>query len=295
MTIIESGRPADNTETSSPLRARLPFIVCVLLACVMMFANYVVVIPLQLIPGTAELSQRSLPFGTAWNVLLCVVAFMTALGLVWLASKHVLGATLRRIGWVFTKDSGFMFLIGWAVVGFTMLFTQLITPLIGFNERTPIPPEAWEQLTVGTVTATIIMKVFQGLILQGIPEELVWRGWLMHCLDQRPRLALAVSATVFGAMHIVSSGGQENLLERIVYLFQAGAFAFVGGALALRLRSLWAAIGVHAGMHFTFLIFNFTPLNGAGVAVWLIETFIWTALGLLILRGWKGTKVEFVR
>lgn len=277
------------------LRRRLPYAACVVVACVLMFANYLFAVPLQFIPGTARLAERSQAFATVWNVLLCVVTLATALVLATLVGRRVLGARLRRLGLVLTRDSLPMFLVGWAAAAGIMVLSQLVTPLLGFDERRVVGPDEWAKLTVGAVVATVIMKVFQGLALQAIPEELVWRGWLMHCLEQRPRLALTVSAIVFGSLHLLSSGGQQNLAERFVYVGQAMAFAFAGGALALRLRSLWAAIGVHGGLHLTNLVLNFTPLNGSGPANWMSLTIGWTIVGLLVLRGWRGTRVIFDR
>lgn len=176
-----------------------------------------------------------------------------------------------------------------------MLLGQLVTPLLGHNEAHPPTADDWARLTAGMIIGTIVVKVAQAIALQAIPEELGWRGWLMHCLEQRPRLSLVVSAVVFGSLHMLSQGGQQNLTENFIYVGQAMAFAFVGGALALRLRSLWAAIGVHGGMHLTNLTLGFTPLNGSGPANWIFTTICWTVIGLVLLVGWRGDRVIFDR
>lgn len=296
MTVNESTSvPIQASTESGTLTRRLPYVVCVVLACVLMFGNYIFVIVLGFVPGINELAGRSLAFGTFWNVLNCLVTLATALVLVKLAVKYVLGGRLRDIGWVWTKDSWWLFLVGWAASALTLVATLTLVPLTGLTHHTPIPPEEWHKLTAGVVVSSIIMRTFQALPLQGIPEELVWRGWLMHCLIERPRLGLVVSAMVFGALHIISAGGQQNALERFIYCIQAAAFAFCAGALASRLRSLWPAIGVHGGMHLTNLVLNFTPLNASGPAIWLSESVLYVAIGLVALTGWNGDRVQLVR
>ena len=65
----------------------------------------------------------------------------------------------------------------------------------------------------------IVQSLVLGLVVQGFPEELLWRGYLMQTLPWRSRTLIALySAGLFGLMHLVSSGGQENVWERILYI-----------------------------------------------------------------------------
>lgn len=296
MTIAEPSLASDQPTTKrGALHRRLPFAVCVLLATVMMFANYVIAVPVTLIPGVERMAQKSIVGQVVLRSVGSLLTLATAVLLVWLATRFVLRGRLRDVGWLTSRDSWWLFGLGWAASLVAVVLPTVLLPMANLAQHTPIPPEQWQSMTAGTVIAAVVGQTMAGVALQGIPEELVWRGWLMNCLRTRPRLALVVSAVMFGALHIISNGGQETVVDRIVYVVMAMAFAFCGGAMALRLGSLWPAIGVHAGLHLTNLILNFTPLNAAGSFVWGAQAFIWVAIGTVLLAGWKGSEVAYRR
>lgn len=62
--------------------------------------------------------------------------------------------------------------------------------------------------------------------------------------------------------------------------------AMLAGALAVALRSLWAAVGVHAGHH---LVTYLTDRAGLGETVyfWAVSGVCLTVVGWLILRRWS--------
>ncbi|NNG19611.1 CPBP family intramembrane metalloprotease [Naumannella sp. ID2617S] len=297
-TIIESSAPQGEpttSETKPPLRSRLPFAVCVLIATLLMFANYAFAVPLALIPGVGRLAEGSIVGRVVLQSVTSLITLATALLLVGLATRFVLRGRLRDVGWLASRDSWWLFGLGWAVSLVAIVVPTVLLPMTGLAHHTPIPPEDLQNVTAGTVVAAVIVQTMAGVALQGIPEELVWRGWLMNCLRNQPRLALLVSAVVFGALHIVSRGGQQNVLDRIVYVLMAMAFAFCAGAMALRLGSLWPAIGVHAGLHLSNMILNLTPLNATGSLIWGAQALILVVIGAVLLAGWKGTEVTYRR
>lgn len=131
-------------------------------------------------------------------------------------------------------------------------------------------------------------------LLQGIPEEFVYRGYIMSTLWRRPRLAFAVSVLLFGAGHLISQGGQQNLLERVLYLGPATGFAFAAAALLLLTRSLWAAVGIHAGSHLGHSVAELAGL-ASGPSVWMVETAGFLVVGVvaLVLARRAGLAPEF--
>ncbi len=82
----------------------------------------------------------------------------------------------------------------------------------------------------------------------GVFEELVFRGILMRLLWEAfgLRVALVVSALVFGLAHLANPG--HDWVGPIYIVFEAGLL--LGGLYALTGR-LWASIGAHAGWNFT--------------------------------------------
>ena len=71
-------------------------------------------------------------------------------------------------------------------------------------------------------------------LLQGIPEEVIWRGWLFSSLGET-RFAAVSSVLGFTALHLISQVGQQNLIEHITYLVLPCGFAVT--ALIVRLVS----------------------------------------------------------
>lgn len=263
------------------------------IACVLMFANYL----FSMAFGLAF--QTLAPRDTAeWIVQLVFIAMSlitlaTAVWFIHLVARRTTGDRLRDVGWRWSRDSWWLALLGWAAMSTCMGLAQLLSSQINAGVRPIDLPERPD--TIPLAVLGIIVGVAQGIALQGIPEELVFRGWLMRCLAHRPRLAVVVSSLAFGALHIVSNGGQQNVAERLLYCGHAAAFAFLAGMLALRLRSLWCAVGVHAGLHLTNLILEVLRVGHDGPTVWGIESALLVTAGLLLLRGWQGTRVEYVR
>ena len=123
-------------------------------------------------------------------------------------------------------------------------------------------------------------------LLQGIPEEMIWRGWLIPSLGGG-RAAVALSVSAFSLLHLLSDGGQAGLLERIVYLAMPAGFSFAAAMAYLASGSTWAAIGVHAGFH----IANYAAaLVGTVDSPW-VHVFLgagWAVAGWVISRVFRN-------
>ena len=134
----------------------------------------------------------------------------------------------------------------------------------------------------GPLWLAIVESFSIAFLLQGIPEEIIWRGWLFPSLGET-RFAAASSVLGFTVLHLLSQGGQQNLLEHITYL--AGPCGFAVTALIVRVisGSTWAAIGVHGG----FLVANDVLMDRlhlpVGSITWILQGMLWAAVGLLIL------------
>jgi len=119
-------------------------------------------------------------------------------------------------------------------------------------------------------------------LLQGIPEEIIWRGWLFSSLGET-RFAAASSVLGFTVLHLLSQVGQQNLLEHITYLALPCGFAVTAMIVRIVSGSTWSAIGVHGGFH----LVNYyvaEPLNlRIGSITWVLQGLTWAAVGLLIL------------
>lgn len=131
------------------------------------------------------------------------------------------------------------------------------------------------------------MPVWLGLafILQGFPEELIFRGWMMQAMRTRPWRAWMASSLAFGVIHVLSSGGQQNMAERVLYVVHALAFGAAAGALLMALRSLWVAVGIHGGLHVAYALFG--PLGiGGGPAEWAATSLLYLLVAGIALLAW---------
>ncbi len=144
----------------------------------------------------------------------------------------------------------------------------------------------------GPVALAVIIGLAQAFGLQGIPEELLFRGYLLRSVRLRPWSALLVSAVAFGIIHLVSSGGQQNWGERLLYLAVPTGFALTAGALVLTTGSVASAIGIHGGLHAATLVASllaptFPALAiGEGPAVWLATGAAYALAAVVIMVGW---------
>ena len=109
---------------------------------------------------------------------------------------------------------------------------------------------------------------------QGFPEELVWRGWFFRSLGGTRR-AGAISVIVFTLMHIISNGGQENWIGRILYLAVPFGLAVAAVVVARVSGSTWAAVGVHGGSHMAFLVLLAMRTDATHPVAWVLEGALW--------------------
>ena len=144
--------------------------------------------------------------------------------------------------------------------------------LAGGNEG--IPDRPWWIMAV-----TIFSQAF---LLQGIPEEIIWRGWLFSSLGEK-RCAAVSSVLGFTVLHLLSQVGQQNLLEHITYLAMPCGFAVTALIVRTISGSTWAAIGVHGGLHVANdMLSDWLHLPHGSIA-WILQGLLWAAVGLLIL------------
>ena len=136
--------------------------------------------------------------------------------------------------------------------------------------------------------ANMILAFGLGFLLQAIPEEIIFRGWLIPSLGNT-KLAVALSVVTFGVIHIVSQGGQQNLVERFIYLIMPLGFAFAAAIVRLASHSVWAAIGVHGGLHISGTIMFFLP-NESSPLQWTLLGVLWVLVGIIV--NWRYKVLE---
>lgn len=279
-------RLGPETTGAAPAR-RLPSAARVLLAVVMMFAAVSSAGLVTMLPGLAE-AALSWPVAgqAALQIGACAVATVAAVGLVALAMRFVDRRPLIHTGWGWTRRSLPALLLGVVTaIGTTLLAA---VPVSSAGLVRPLAPEDY---TGGNPLWVVIpVALATSFLLQAIPEELIWRGYVLQTLRISPVTAVYVSATVFAALHVVSRGGQQNVWERLVYLALPFGFALLAGALVLRTGSLWSAVGVHGGVHVAVMIGTLWLAIGTGPALWVTIGLVQTLIGIVLLHRGRGTR-----
>ena len=268
---------------------RLPGIILrlVLAVVILVVADLSSTLPL-LIPWVKAARRQAVGHGNASIALFCVVTLicvtlttLVACASVWLLCRYLdktpfsivdLRLTSRGVLWFFS-------MIAAACIIFAT--TMGIAHLAGVKGIS-------EDSSGDTWWANIILAFGLGFLLQAIPEEIIFRGWLIPSLGNT-KLAVALSVVTFGAIHIVSQGGQQNLVERFIYLIMPLGFAFAAAIVRLASHSVWAAIGVHGGLHISGTIMFFLP-NESSPLQWTLLGVLWVLVGIIVNWRYKVLK-----
>lgn len=269
-----------NTQNSTPLGIFLRL----LAATAVMFAAALSPIIFSILPYQREINRGELFGGgslgllvsCAIMVIVCCVVTAVAYVLVRLLTTKwdrnpvsVLGLQLER--------RGLTWCLAMVATAFIIAATgTIVLQLIGVRGD-PV------ELSGDTWWAKIILMFAVGVLMQGMPEEIIWRGWLMSSISD-PRKAAFLSVTVFALLHLVSGGGQENLLEHFIYLAAPFGLAFAAAMTRLATHSTWPAIGIHGGFHLANLLALFMPVE-SGPERWLFDGVAWVCVGLFI--AWR--------
>ena len=266
----------------------LPIILRVIIAAVLMFAASFSGMLLQLIPGYQNIlagtavgrSTTGLLLACAAMLLQYACATVVAYVAVRLLARYLdhQPPTMLKLRPTKTGMLWFTAMIGVAMVIF--LIAGGITILFGVTgEPLALQGDQW--------WAILALMLGRAFLLQGIPEEFIWRGWLLPSLGAKisMRWAVGLSVVVFGSLHLVSRGGQSNALEHVIYLAMPLGFAYAAAMVRLVADSTWAAVGVHGGYHTAMMIANVLPINNSPT-LWVLIGALWFAVGLAI-RAWR--------
>lgn len=281
---LAASQAAANRPPRGPAWLRVALTPVVMLASLLLAA--VSLAPLAAFPNLAarlnEPGNVVGPFAVVAQNLL--VLALVVLG-TWLLVSRLDRRTLRGTGWTWTRYSLPLLVLGLAMSAAVVLVAQLVAPSSGRTVDVLREP----------VWATVIIMITQAVLLQGIPEELLFRGYLMQTLRRRPLVALTTSTLLFGIIHLASSGGQQGWGERLVYLTTPTAFGFAAATLLLLTRSLWPAVGIHIGFHVATLLAAMLGMASTGPAVWVLTAVGYAATGAAALALWlhrKGHRTE---
>lgn len=97
------------------------------------------------------------------------------------------------------------------------------------------------------VDPSVVAGILALCVAVAFGEEMVYRGLLIALFRQRgPRTAVAISAAVFGVLHLANLAGGVSVLYAILQVVFAALFGLVAAELAVLTGSLWPTIVWHA-------------------------------------------------
>jgi len=219
----------------------------------------------------AFLVRREVPLTTLPSALGVTVLALT---LVYLYRRFVTGEPWPGVGLRLHSSAVGEALLGVAVGMAAILVTSLVSIALGVAQWRGFDEASLAYLPLSLLIATLN---------QAFPEEMLFRGHLWHTLSASlsPRTVMIATSLAFGALHIISSSPATGIGERLLYVVSAVALGFACGAARARTGAVWAAAGVHAGLHYGFRIF---PLQEIHYDVQLlVQTVSLTLAGLAFL------------
>ncbi|GAB3705308.1 CPBP family intramembrane glutamic endopeptidase [Mariniluteicoccus flavus] len=283
-TIIETPTPEDaHQDVRDPARPRLPaWLRAVLTPILFIAALMAMQVVVMLIPGLHAMTQTEGWVGAAAVTILSVLALAITVGLIALLMRFIDRAPFRRAGLVWTRHSLPGLLLGLAAAAVLAWIAIGAGLALGQVRTVDVPPGL---VTVQSVALVIVVGLVRAFLLQGMPEEFLFRGYLMQVLARRPVVACWASAALFAVIHLLSNGGQQNAVDRVAYLAVPLGFGLLAAALAVRLRSVWPAVGIHAGFHVAMIPCQIFGIAAEGRFFWLAAGGLFLLAGLVAMRG----------
>ena len=190
--------------------------------------------------------------------------------LIWLAVTRLDGRSLSDLRLRVDRHAMVWMLVMMVVAAAVVVIVGAVMNLLGIESTA----ERIKNLPLPIVGAFVLHQVNLAFLLQGFPEELVWRGWLVRSLGDR-RTAGVISVIGFTLIHLISKGGQEGWIERIVYLATPFGFAVAAVVVLWASDSTWAAVGVHAGSHMANVVLFVMPIDRTHPVAWVLEGALW--------------------
>lgn len=170
------------------------------------------------------------------------------------------------------------FIFSLVLAGITVGLGAYISNHFFFDQMLYLDERTWADLPTALIA---------GFLLQGLPEEVVFRAYLPQTLEKDPWPTFALTSLAFMIFHWQYLFMPPfEALANLAYPLAFGALAFVLRYLS---GSTWAAVAVHGGIHVFRNILSIYGFHDGPLRA-LITAIIMTILVMLILI-WK--KDEF--
>jgi len=214
----------------------------------------------------------------------------SALGVVLLLRRHADRRPWSGIGLTLDRAALPRLLFGIVLAAIVTTVAAAATVQLGLADWGP-SADTTRQLAEQGLATTIIMIAISTLLVQGFPEELVFRGYIFRNLGETLPLwaTVASSSLIFGSIHVFSNSEATTLGERALYAVVATGLGLMLAACRTVSNTLWLGIGFHGG----YDAFNgrFTAVHqGAFIPAWVLVLGVLIAGAALTIavRQWRA-------
>lgn len=238
-------------------------------------------VPLMALPVMRSEST----LGLVGNILAPVITLAVCWILVLLWMKHVERKPFASTGFSNFRQMLPGLLGGTAIVAVPTVISALILSALAENGTSV---QEISGMSTSMIVLSVVFIISKSFILQGIPEELIYRGWLFSLTKARPWFTVAWTTAAFTIIHLLSQGGQQNMWQRVEYLVLPLSMGLLAGAVVLLTDNPWYAAGTHGGMH---LCNGLLPLvfayNQQGPQAWYIGALCQGVVAAALLVLWR--------
>ncbi|WP_411709111.1 type II CAAX prenyl endopeptidase Rce1 family protein [Corynebacterium sp. LaCa116] len=272
-----------------PLSPRLPLnwwglLVRIVAAFVMLMASNMVRVPLHQLP----VAKREDAVGIGANAAIFLLTPIAVVIMLWGWMRFVERRQLRAIGLFDISKILSGILGGTAIVAVPMAIGWVFLSL--FSEPEAQHDAVPNTASVGVIVASVVYVLVRSYLLQGIPEELIYRGWLFSTTAERPIFTVVWTTLAFTVPHLFSSGGQQSTTDFLLYLVLPLGMAVLAGAVVVWKKSVWWAAGTHGGMHAVMAVLAILFPVALDSTAWVTLGMTQLATGLALLAWWSSKK-----
>ena len=272
-----------------PLSPRLPLnwwglLVRIVAAFVMLMASNMVRVPLHQLP----VAKREDAVGIGANAAIFLLTPIAVVIMLWGWMRFVERRQLRAIGLFDISKILSGILGGTAIVAVPMAIGWVFLSL--FSEPEAQHDAVPNTASVGVIVASVVYVLVRSYLLQGIPEELIYRGWLFSTTAERPIFTVVWTTLAFTVPHLFSSGGQQSTTDFLLYLVLPLGMAVLAGAVVVWKKSVWWAAGTHGGMHAVMAVLALLFPVALDSTAWVTLGVTQLATGLALLAWWSSKK-----
>ncbi len=154
------------------------------------------------------------------------------------------------------------------------------------TEPLDIPHAQNSDIEGALIGAYVFYFLVRSFLLQGIPEEFLFRGWLFSTTKSKPIFSLVWTTVAFTVIHLTSSGGQQSTTDFILYLVMPLGMGAIAGAVVLWTDNTWWAAGTHGGFHILLTVLTMLFPISMGSNTWVILGIMQVLAAVVMTYAW---------